>query len=163
MNNKANRIWSIYKTSQLFIEGSEAWRLAQQYPHAVCHDTTNTVFITSLSNAVSPYVLPEVDLSEEALSIDQQAVLAAVWLYSHTENAMHLTKQQAINLFSHPAHRLWCAIYEEDQHEQFEADYLYVGAFITAIGSGVTWPAFTPELTPAGARQYMLMGLSQIN
>lgn len=155
-------LWSIYKTSQILIEDSEAWQLAQQFPHAVCHDTTNTVFVTCLPDAVNPYVLPEVDEAGNLLSVDQQAVLAAIWLYEQSENAMHLTRQQAAQLFNHPAHHLWCANYEEDQRIQFEADYRYVGAFITATGSGVSWPVFTPELTPAEARQYMLFGLSQI-
>jgi hypothetical protein len=116
-----------------------------------------------LENAIDPYVLPSIDESGDPLSGDQQALLAAVWLFGQTDSAMHLTQQQAIALFDHPAHHLWCATYEEDQREQFEADYHYVGAFITAMGNHVAWPTFTPELTPAEARQYMLMGLSQIN
>jgi hypothetical protein len=159
-------MWSIYKTSQIAVEGSEAWRLSQpdQYPFAVSHDNgINTVFVTTLPDAIAAYTLPELDEAGEPLSIDRQAVLAAVWLYSHAESAMHLTRQQAINLFAHPAHHLWCARYEDDELNQFEADYHYVGAFITAIGSAVTWPVFTEKLTPAEARQYMLLGLSQIN
>lgn len=156
-------MWSIYKTSEVAIKGSEAWLLSQRFPKAISHDTTNTVFVTCLENAIQPYKLPDIDENGEWLSADRQALLAAVWLYGQSNSAMHLTKQQAMMLFTHPAHHLWCAKYEEDQREQFEADYHYVGAFITAIGSTVTWPTFSPELTPAEARQYMLMGLSQIN
>ncbi|WP_293266730.1 hypothetical protein [Neptunomonas sp.] len=150
-------MWSIYKPTSPDLE-----RMPTNMP-GISHDGTNRVYAMRLENATDPYVLPERDASGEPLSGDQQALLAAVWLFSQTDNAMYLTQQQAIALFDHPAHHLWCATYEEDQHEQFEADYHYVGAFITEIGSAVVWPAFTPELTPAQARQYMLMGLSQIN
>jgi hypothetical protein len=154
---------SIYKTAQTFIVNSEAWMLAQQFPFAVSHDETNTVFATTVGSPIGAYFLPLVDASGRPLSLDQQALLAASWLFSHSEGGMILTKDQAISLFTHPAHRLWCAKYEDGQREQFEADYNYVGAFITAIGSAVTWPVFTEKLTPAEARQYMLLGLSQIN
>ena len=154
---------SIYKTEQTLIENSEAWQLLQQFPHALSHDTTNTVFRLGLPNAIDPYVLPSLDENGERLSIDQVAVLAAVWLYGQSDKAMHLTKNQALSLFQHPAHKLWCAKYEDDQRNQFESHYTYVGAFISAIGSSASWPAFTPDVTPAQARDYMLFGLSQIN
>ena len=154
---------SIYKTEQTLIENSEAWQLLQQFPHAISHDTTNTVFRLELPNAVNPYVLPETNEAGDPLSIDQVAVLAAVWLYGQSDKAMHLTKNQALSLFQHPAHKLWCAKYEDDQRDQFESDYTYVGAFISATGSAVAWPAFTHELTPVKARDYMLFGLSHIS
>ena len=154
---------SIYKTAQIEVEDSEAWRLAQQFPHAVSHDTTNTVFIEQLPDAVNPYMLPETNAEDEPLSIDQQAVLAAVWLFNQAENAMHLTRSQAIALFNHPAHRLWVAKYIlPDESLMFEYDYSYVGVFIEVVGSTVEWPDFTEELTPEEAHAYMVEGLSAL-
>ncbi|WP_028468444.1 hypothetical protein [Neptunomonas japonica] len=156
-------MWAIYKTSQTLIEGTEAYKLSQQFPHAVSHDDVNTVFVTSLESPANAFVLPSIDRDGNVLPIDQVALLAAQYLFGEQPHGMILTKLQAITLFTHPAHKLWCAKYEDDQRDQFKADYNYVGSFITAMGDHVAWPAFTPELTPAEARQYMLMGLSQIN
>jgi hypothetical protein len=114
-----------------------------------------------LPESANPYILPHIGADGEPLTDDQQALLAAVWLFSQTDSAMHLTSQQAVSLFNHPAHHLWCATYElPEQAAQFESDYNYVGAFLTAIGSSVSWPVFTPELTPKTARYYMTVGLS---
>lgn len=144
--------WSIYKNDQISVEGSEAWQLAQKYPHAVSHDGTNTVFVESLDNADNPLVMPD-------LPDDEMALLAAQWLYSESARGMQLTQAQAVRLFTHPAHRLWCAKYDPPNDPQFEADYNYVGAFVTALFPHVQWPAFTAELTPVQARAIMLQGL----
>ena len=150
-------MWSIYKPTSPDLEFMPNNMLG------VSHDGTNRVYTMTLADALDPYVLPEVDAEGEPLSSDQQALLAAVWLFGQTDSAMHLTKQQAIQLFNHPAHKLWCAKYElPEQAAQFESDYNYVGAFISAIGSSVTWPAFTADTTPPIARGYMSYGLSQL-
>lgn len=150
--------WSIYKNDQILIEGSEAWQLAQKYPNAGSHDGTNTVFVEALDNPTNAFILPSVDEAGEPLSADQQALLAAQWLYSESARGMLLTQSQAEMLYTHPTHRLWCANYEY-RPEQFEPDYHYVGALVTALFPHVQWPAFTSELTPTQARAIMLQGL----
>lgn len=154
-------MWSIYKSSQKEIEGSEAWELSQQFPYAVSHDITNTVFVKALPDAVDPFILPSELPNGEPLSDDDQAVIAAKWLFLQTDKALWLTKTQALMLFEHPAHRLWCAKYDEEQSEQFESDYNYVGAFLHSVNSTVPWTEFSVELTPEAARELMLQGLAQ--
>jgi len=155
-------MWSIYKASQKEVEGSEAWELSRQFPYAVSHDVTNTVFVTTLDTAIEPFILPQVTTDGEKLSEDEQAVIAAKWLFNQSNKAMWLTKSQALMLFSHPAHRLWCAKYEEEQAVQFESDYNYVKQFLDSVGSQVVWPEFSTDITPQQARSLMLQGLSQV-
>jgi hypothetical protein len=156
MSNQ-NSLWSIYKPTSPDLEF-----MPSNMP-GVSHDGTNRVYAMVLENAIDPYILPSLDENDDPLSSDQQAVLAAVWLFSQTDSAMHLTRHQAISLFNHPAHHLWCAKYElPEQAAQFESDYNYVGSFLSATGSGVSWPVFTPELTPTTARYYMTVGLGSL-
>lgn len=147
--------WSIYKTSQTLIEGSEAWVLSQKYPHAVSHDDTNTVFVESISDTSNSFILPDLD------NDDEMALVAAQWLYSESEKGLVLTQGQAERLFTHPAHRLWCAKYEDASStlSQFKDDYNYVGSFLETFYPSIAWPPFTEDLTPAQARAIMLQGL----
>jgi hypothetical protein len=146
-------MWSLYKKSQTLMEGSEAWQLSQAYPHAVSHDGTNVVFVATLPDAESPFVLPVFD------DTDLMALAAAKYLYGEFEHGMHLTRGQAETLFRHPSHRLWCANYEPDQREQFESDYQYVGAFVQSLNPEINWPSLTEDLEPHQARQIMLQTL----
>ena len=154
-------MWSIYKSSQKEVESSEAWELSQQFPFAVSHDGTNTVFVKTLDTAVDPFILPSDLPNGELLSDDDQAVIAAKWLFLQSNKALWLSKSQALMLFAHPAHRLWCAKYEPEHRGQFESDYNYVGSFLHSVNSSVTWPEFSVELTPEGVRALMLQGLAQ--
>jgi len=154
-------MWSIYKSSQKEIEGSEAWELSQQFPYAVSHDGTNTVFVKTLETATDPFILPSELPNGDLLSDDDQAVIAAKWLFLQSDKALWLTKSQALILFAHPAHRLWCAEYDPEKRDQFESDYNYVGAFLHSVNSSVPWPEFSAELTPEAARSLMLQGLAQ--
>lgn len=154
-------MWSIYKKSQTLIEDSEAHVLAQEFPYAACHDGTNVVFVKTLPDAIDPFILPSELPNGDPLSNDDQAVIAAKWLFLQSDKAMYLAKAQAEMLFTHPAHRLWCAKYEADNREQFESDYNYVGEFLRSVNSAVPWPEFSNELTPEGARALMLQGLAQ--
>lgn len=154
-------LWSIYKTSQTEVVGTEAFLLKSKYPNAISHDKTNTIFVEVVGSPVGAFTLPTTDGQGNLLTLDQEALLAAQYLFSEQANGMILTKKQAINLFTHPAHRLWCAEYEDAEVEQFEQDYNYVGEFLKAIGSIVTWPTFSNELTYSQARQQMLFCLGQ--
>ncbi|MGB2220831.1 hypothetical protein [Neptunomonas sp.] len=146
-------MWSMYKKSQTEVEDSEAWQLAQIYPNAACHDGTNVVFVTALPDAVDPYVLPETE------SISDMVMLAAAYLFQEQEHGLHLTKAQAKRLFNHPAHRLWCARYEEDQQALFESDYNANRNYALSVGLD-NWPEFSVDLTPADARNIMLETLT---
>jgi len=154
-------MWSIYKTEQRSIEGSEAWELSKRFPFAGSHDGVNTVFVSTLHSAVDPFILPSELPNGEPLSNDDQAVIAAKWLFLQSDKSLWLTKAQALMLFDHPAHRLWCAKYDDDQSEQFENDYNYVGSFLRSVNSAVPWPEFSADLTPEAARGLMLQGLAQ--
>ncbi len=142
-------MWSMYKKSQTEVEGSEAWQLAQKHPKAVCHDGVNVVFVTALPDAVDPYILPQTE------NISDMVVLAAAYLFQEQEHGMHLTKYQAKRLFDHPAHRLWCARYEDDQWDLFEADYNANRDYAISLGN-TSWPEFSESLTPLEARAIML-------
>ena len=146
-------MWSIYKKSQTMVEDSEAWQLAQIYPSAACHDGVNVVFVSSHPDPVDAYALPETDSDSELV------MLASAYLFKESEHAMLLTKAQAKRLFNHPAHRLWCARYEEDQQALFESDYNANRNYALSVGLD-NWPEFSVDLTPADARNIMLETLA---
>lgn len=146
-------MWSIYKKSQAETPGTEAWEMLNLYPHAACHDGTNVVFVSTHPNADDPFILP-VTTDDSSL-----IMFAATFLFQEQVHAMHLTKSQAKRLFRHPAHRLWCARYEEDQRDLFESDYNANRNFALSLGSDL-WPEYSEELTPEQARQIMLNQLA---
>lgn len=117
-----SQLWSIYKSAQIEIEGSEAWQLAQVFPHAACHDGTNTVFVASLDNPENAFVLPSFEY------VDQMALAAGQFLYADSPHALQLKKGQALALFKHQMHRLWCGNYAE--RTLFESDYAYTSALL---------------------------------
>jgi hypothetical protein len=76
--------------------------LTTAFPHAVCHDSTNLVFVASDPD------FPTLDLSQE---IDKLLPLAASALVNN--QPITLTPEQAQALFATPHHRLWCGRYED--------------------------------------------------
>jgi hypothetical protein len=88
------------------------------FPHAVCHDSTNLVFVASDPD------FPTLDLSGET---DNLLPLAASALVNN--QPITLTPEQAQALFSTPHHRLWCGRYEDKI--SLEEDYQAV------FGAGV--------------------------
>jgi len=76
--------------------------LTTAFPHAVCHDSTNLVFVASDPE------FNTLDLSQET---DNLLPLAASALVNN--QPITLTPSQAQALFATPHHRLWCGRYED--------------------------------------------------
>jgi hypothetical protein len=76
--------------------------LTTMFPSAVCHDSTNLVFVASDPD------FPTLDLSGET---DNLLPLAASALVNN--QPITLTPSQAQTLFATPHHRLWCGRYED--------------------------------------------------
>jgi hypothetical protein len=76
--------------------------LTTAFPHAVCHDSTNLVFVASDPD------FPTLDLSGETENLLPMAASALV-----NNQPITLTPSQAQALFATPHHRLWCARYED--------------------------------------------------
>lgn len=146
-------MWSVYSKQYEDEEDSEVFQLLQRFPHAVSHDGTNYVFVGQLENANEPFILPE------GLEESTMVMMASAFLFQATHRGMHLTKSQANVLFNHPAHRLWCARYEEDQQALFESDYNANRNYALSVGLD-NWPEFSVDLTPADARNIMLETLA---
>lgn len=143
-----NSIWCMYKVSDT---SEEAIGLREKHPNAVCHDGVNNLFVSLPDNTKGMHVLPEGDVNSMVLAASQ-------YLYSES-GGMILTREQAGLLFNHPAHRLWCARYEEDQQALFESDYNANRNYALSIGLD-NWPEFSVDLTPADARKIMLETLA---
>jgi hypothetical protein len=92
--------------------------LTDMFPHAVCHDSTNLVFV-----ATDPD-FPTLDLSGETDNLLPMAASALV-----NNQPITLTPEQAQALFATPHHRLWCGRYEDKV--ELETDYQ------TVFGIGV--------------------------
>jgi len=84
--------------------------LTDMFPNAVCHDSTNLVFVASDPE------FPTLDLSGET---DNLLPLAASALVNN--QPITLTPEQAQALFATPHHRLWCGRYEDKL--SLEEDY----------------------------------------
>ncbi|MDO6466801.1 hypothetical protein Q4498_01645 [Neptunomonas phycophila] len=141
-------LWCMYKITD---ESEEASALRAKHQNAVSHDGTNNLFVSLPENTGGMYTLPDSDLTSMVLS-------AAAHLYSGS-GGMVLTRAQAESLFRHPAHRLWCASYEEDQMDLFESDYNANRNYALSVGLD-NWPDFSVDLTPADARNIMLETLA---
>jgi hypothetical protein len=76
--------------------------LTTMFPNAVCHDSTNLVFVASDPD------FPTLDLSQET---DNLLPIAASALVNN--QPITLTPEQAQTLFATPHHRLWCGRYED--------------------------------------------------
>jgi hypothetical protein len=92
--------------------------LTTAFPHAVCHDSTNLVFVASDPD------FPTLDLSGETENLLPLAASALV-----NNQPITLTPEQAQALFTTPHHRLWCGRYEDKL--ALEEDYQAV------FGAGV--------------------------
>lgn len=103
------QLWSICKNEHLPED------LAARFPHAVCHDGTNTVFVATPEGTEGAFIVPE-DLELEDLIITVGGYLA-----TQTETPLIATKSQLIQLFNTPHHRLWCAKYTDK--DALEDDY----------------------------------------
>jgi len=112
----SNPLWSMYKNDSLPED------LSSRFPNAVCHDGTNTVYVTTPKDTEGAYIVPEVDPETgEPLSLEQLIVMVGGYLATQTEVPLIASKSQLIQLFSTPHHRLWCAKY--DNKDTLEADY----------------------------------------
>ena len=140
--------WCMYKVNDM---SEQAVWLRTKHPNAVSHDGVNSLFVSIPENTEGMFTLPQTD-------IDTMVMTAAAFLYKETAG-MLLTKAQAETLFRHPAHRLWCARYEEDQMDLFESDYNDNRDYAVAMGS-TSWPEFSEDLTPLEARAIMLETLA---
>jgi hypothetical protein len=87
--------------------------LTTMFPNAVCHDSTNLVFVASDPD------FPTLDLSGETENLLPMAASALV-----NSQAITLTPEQAQALFATPHHRLWCGRYED--MDTLQADYVVV-------------------------------------
>jgi hypothetical protein len=97
-----------------------------RWPHAAQHDGLNYVFVTTHPAAFEP-----IDLSvAEYETVDQLIAIIANALFAEDRSkAIHLTKAQTLTLYAHPAWRLWCGRYDND--EALEVDHELV------FGTGV--------------------------
>jgi hypothetical protein len=87
--------------------------LTAMFPNAVCHDSTNLVYVASDPE------FPTLDLSQETDNLLPMAASALV-----NSQAITLTPSQAQALFATPHHRLWCGRYEN--MDTLQADYVVV-------------------------------------
>jgi hypothetical protein len=92
--------------------------LTTMFPNAVCHDSTNLVFVASDPDFTT------LDLSQETENLLPLAASALV-----NNQPITLTSEQAQALFATPHHRLWCGRYEDKI--SLEEDYQ------TVFGVGV--------------------------
>ena len=109
-------MWSIY-LAQNESQGELADMLSL-FPQAAIHDATNYIFVATHPKPANPIIVSE--LGAESTE-DLVPILARLLFATDRTRAIHLTKQQAIALHSHPAWKLWCASY--DDWRDLENDY----------------------------------------
>lgn len=145
---------SIYKLSQIYEDGTEAFQLSKKFPNAVSHDGINVVF-AGYDGGSAVHL-------EETANTDSLALSAAKFLFSGDVRGLLMTKEQSRNLFDHPCHRLWCGSYEDFQSDLFISDYNYMKYITNNSNLGITWPEMTDDMNYSDARAIISRLLSEL-
>lgn len=110
--------------SEAHLAQTEAW------PHAACHDGVHKAFASTHpleTGVIKAYEW--VDGEGKPLEGDSKVwAMAQVMATDHPP--IHDYQSNWSNLFKHPAHRLWCAKYE-DQLELFQSDLVSMREMIS--------------------------------
>lgn len=115
-------LWSIYLAPSEVVEGTEVFDMLQRFPTPANHDATNYIFVATHPGAVNPITVSDFEYED----IDQLVALIAKELFATDRSrAIHLSKSEASMLHKHPAWKLWCGNYtdQEDPKAALEADH----------------------------------------
>lgn len=134
------------------------------WPNAANHDGTHYLFADTHPDTVNPLIVSTLTDSEgEPLTGDGLAWALAQLLAdeNNIDLVIWMTRDEATQLHKHPAWRIWCANYSDDQPDLFESDWDYITAMIAAAAPELsgTWPAFFEELTPVQGRDIILAAI----
>jgi hypothetical protein len=115
-----------WKEALALLPDSEIKDRIIRWPQAAQHDGLNYIFVDTHSNALDPIDLSEAEYED---TNELVAIIASELFAEDRSKAIHLTKSQALTLYAHPAWRLWCGRYDND--EALEVDHELV------FGTGV--------------------------
>ena len=144
--------------------------MVARWPQAANHDGVWSIFADSHADTVDPVIVSELSTfnaetnESEPLTGDALAWYLAQIMANpaNVDVVLWLTRGEASFLHSHPAWRLWCANYTEDDLATYESDWNYVTALIAASmpEASSSWPVFNPLVTPTQGREIIYAAIT---
>ena len=158
----SSNVTVIHKDHPLFKdENSLASSLLKRFPHAAIHDGVHYVFadVSAIEDAIDINEL--VDEEGNKLEGDSLAWAIAKILAADDSSVLHMNRSDVQLLHNHPAWRIWCANYSEDDIGKFESDWNYITNLISVSmpEAAANWPPYTDQLTYAQGRQILLTAI----
>jgi len=86
--------WTLMRIPETLIEGSEQWKLLQEFPTPATFEDKAYVFVTHLEDAAEPMVL---EVEEEQTSEELYEIIHT-YLFENNDRSVWLTKSEATKL-----------------------------------------------------------------
>lgn len=123
--------------------------LLARFPYAAIHDDVHYVFadVSAIEDAIDISEL--VDEEGNKLEGDALVWVLAKILTMDDSSVLHMNRSQVQSLHNHPAWRIWCANYSEEDRDQFESDWNYITQLLAEKKpeASSAWPAYSEAIS----------------
>jgi len=132
--------------------------MLERYPQAANHDQMHYVFADSHADTVNPFLIGSLELEGDTLAWALAKILCDP---ANVDLVIWGAKAEVSWLNKHPAWRIWCAKYSDDQREQFKSDWEYIKQMVANAmpDKSGSWPEYNESITYKEGREIIFTAI----